>query len=87
MLDLIAVSVLADATFDDPVEVLAGDEKIKLIYPTPVLQDLDGDGTRELVLGDLRGQLLSCEAGDTDTNWKAKVTFETNGKPLKLNNW
>ena len=85
----------AKPTFAAPVEVTNGNEAFRgLIYPTPVLQDVTGDGTPELIVGDLRGQVWICRKpaaeGETqlsDTEWTKMEQAQAAGKPLKLQNW
>ena len=76
--------------FAAPEVVTVGGKSLKdKIYPTPVLQDLDGDGIRELVIGDLWGNLFFAKpmADANDVTWSALRKFQADGKPLKLNNW
>ena len=75
--------------FEDPVVVTAGDKAFDTyIYPTPVLQDVDNDGVRELIVGDLIGNLFVCKAGEgSDVAWQAAANMQAQGKNLKLNNW
>ncbi|MGE0434982.1 MAG: hypothetical protein AB7S36_22185 [Planctomycetota bacterium] len=92
-----AAAPAAPATFAAPVPVTNGDDNFsKLLYPTPVLQDVDGDGVRELVVGDLRGYLYVCDTPPAtatadgkpaDVAWTAMANMQCNGKPIKLNNW
>ena len=87
---LLSAGAAGDAVFDAPVQLTAaGDPIDSLIYPTPVLQDMDGDGKRELVLGDLRGFLYQCapESPGSDVAWTKMENFQADGKPLKLHNW
>ena len=61
----------------------------KLLYPTPVLQDVDGDGAVEMILGDLPGNLWVCERldGDGPMDWSEPEPLSVDGRPLKFNNW
>ncbi len=85
----------ANPTFAEPVEVTNGGEAFRnLIYPTPVLQDMNGDGTPELVVGDLRGHVWICRKpsadGETtlsDVEWTRLEHAQAAGKALKLQNW
>tara|TARA_R110002072_G_scaffold80149_11_gene184384 strand:+ start:137 stop:427 length:291 start_codon:yes stop_codon:yes gene_type:complete len=75
------------ATFEAPIQLeTTGKSFDTLLYPTPVLQDLNGDGKVELVIGDLRGNLFQCDA-QPDGKWSAMRPMEAEGEPLKLNNW
>ena len=77
----------ASSQFDAPVELAAGGNKFeKVIYPTPVLYDIDQDEQRELVIGDLIGNVWSCEPA-ADGAWAKAEHVKAEGKPLKLNNW
>lgn len=95
MLTTVVLTPLLCATaggdFAAPELITAGDTTFeKIIYPTPVLQDIDLDGDRELVIGDLIGNLWSCDplsAGE-DAGWaRMEAVTAANGKPIKLNNW
>ena len=60
----------------------------KLLYPTPVLDDIDKDGVQEMVLGDLIGNIWVCEKLEGEImEWSAPKAFESDGKPLKFDNW
>jgi hypothetical protein len=60
----------------------------KLLYPSPRLHDIDRDGRAELVVGDLRGQVLVAEkVGDDLSTWSALEPLRTDGRPLKFHNW
>ena len=86
---LLCADVPANSEFEAPeVVTTAGDTFKDIIFPTPVLQDVDGDEQRELVIGDLRGHLMAYERGeDADVAWAKAENFQSDGKPLKLNNW
>ena len=68
------------AVFAEPVRIMAGDEFAGegRYYPSPVLQDVDGDGRAHLVIGDLIGR-VTYASRTSDTS---KVVFDTE-KPLK----
>ncbi len=79
-----------DAEFEAPAQLTHGGEAFaKMIYPTPVLFDVDGDQTVDLVVGDLIGRIHVCApvGEDDDTRWTKSQQLQANGKPLKLNNW
>jgi len=63
----------------------------KMMYPSPVVFDIDGDGNDELVIGTIFGAVYACEnsnKGPGDPQWQAPQSVNTDdGKPLKLNNW
>lgn len=92
-LPLVLAALAPDAEktvhFAPPVQVTtAGATWGDKIYPTPVLQDIDGDGARELVVGDLIGNLWVAEPGESEVAWAKHTQLETkDGKKLRLNNW
>lgn len=78
------------ANFAAPIQITAGGKGFHgILYPTPVLQDLDGDSKPELVVGDLMGNLWTSTrlTGNSDVAWSALQPMESGGEPLKLNNW
>ncbi|MDA7978729.1 MAG: hypothetical protein MPJ50_08160 [Pirellulales bacterium] len=88
----IAVDVRADdAQFEQPVEITAGTKTFAYVsYPSPVLQDLNGDGKRELVIGDLWGRLQFAERASVNgkAEWEAVANMQTaEGKDIKFSNW
>ena len=86
---LLAACVDGDevAAFAPPVQLeTSGPEFSRMIYPTPVLHDVDGDGRRELVLGDLIGNLFVCEPNQ-DGSWAGREPMQVEGEPLRLDNW
>ncbi len=87
---LLAAPVCAQAElFEAPVALTAdGHSFSSIIYPTPVLHDIDGDGTRELIVGDLIGKLYAHEPVEgAATAWGPAQPLEAEGEPLTLNNW
>jgi len=84
-----------DSTFDEPVFLKVGDapmnEDGKMMYPSPVIMDVDNDGQNELVIGTIFGAVYACEnsnSGSGDPVWEAPVSVSTvDDVPLKLNNW
>lgn len=88
-----AVTPLGDddpATFSAPVQLTTGGQGHEgILYPTPVLQDLDGDSKPELVVGDLMGNLWVSHRvpSDSDLTWSARKAMKSGAEPLKLNNW
>lgn len=85
----------SQSKFDDPVFLQVDDapmnEDGKMMYPSPVVFDIDNDGTNELVIGTIFGALLACEnsnEGSGDPVWEAPVVVNTHdGEPIDLNNW
>jgi hypothetical protein len=78
-----------DALFEAPVELRPGGERVTRLFPSPALFDFDGDGARDLVVGDLMGRLTAAAPAATgnDTAWTTSTPIQSEGKPLKLNNW
>ncbi len=61
-----------------------------IMYPSPVLQDLDGDGAPELIVGDLPGRMRVAKraAEGGDTAWAALKPMKlADGSRIDLNNW
>lgn len=61
-----------------------------LLYPSPALFDVDGDGAAELVLGDLIGNVWKHERseGEDTLAWSKRERVQaSDGKDLKFNNW
>ena len=88
------VEMAPDANFKTPVEVLTGETTFsKVIYPSPVLIDIDNDGIRELVVGDLFGHIVAAkpasagEVVDPASGWLGAENLKVGDKNLKLNNW
>ncbi|MBI4879643.1 MAG: hypothetical protein HY812_08300 [Planctomycetes bacterium] len=81
------------AEFEAPVRLLADgkflNEVENMLYPSPVLLDVDSDGQRELVCGDLWGRLRVYEnvGEEGDTTWGPAVKLQSEGKDLELPNW
>jgi hypothetical protein len=79
--------------FDPPVRLMTGsvpiNQKEKLLYPSPVLIDLDGDKQPELVLGDLWGKLRVYPAIGKrgELTWGQGKNLQVNGKDLEVPNW
>jgi hypothetical protein len=59
-------------------------------YPSPVLHDYDGDGRRDIVVGDLAGRLtvaLGVSSDGARSLGPEKPVEDRNGKPLRFHNW
>ncbi|MBE7491056.1 MAG: hypothetical protein HS108_04780 [Planctomycetes bacterium] len=84
---------LPTQTFEPPTILKANDSPIGHVlngreryYPSPALHDVDGDGVKDLVIGDLFGNLTWCRGGKD--GWGEEKTLNgADGKPLKFNNW
>jgi hypothetical protein len=80
-----------DPQFEQPVEITAGGKTyVQVLYPSPVLYDVNGDGKRDLIIGDLQGYLQFAErdSSGASTNWStSKMMQDANGKDIKFSNW
>lgn len=58
-------------------------------YPTPHLVDVDGDGSRELLIGDLKGHVRVSRRpeGAAPFVWGPPEDLATDGRLLKFHNW
>ena len=76
----------AEVTFEAPELIL---DASSYLYPSPVFEDIDGDGKRELLIGDLRGGVAVYEyKGDGQSHkWGEPVKLQAGGKDAKLPNW
>jgi hypothetical protein len=75
------------ASFEAPIQLeTTGKSFSTITYPSPVLQDLNGDGKAELVIGDLFGRLYQCSL-QSDGTWSARKRMQAEGEPLELDNW
>jgi hypothetical protein len=90
-----AVPPPAGPRFAAPVVIEAGGAPIngndKILYPSPVLLDVDADGARELVIGDLWGNLFVHERVATEDGsivWSAAENLKhADGSNVQLPNW
>lgn len=76
--------------FADPIPfTTAGAPFEGMIYPSPALHDLDGDGKKELYLGDLWGHVWAASPASAEdvTAFGEHKKLERGEEPLKLNNW
>lgn len=93
----LTVTALAEepkSLFEPPVRLMSEgvpiNQKEQLLYPSPVLLDLNGDKQPKLVVGDLFGNLRVYPALGKrgDMAWgKGKNLQQANGKELKVPNW
>ncbi len=79
--------------FEDPVRLLSAGELLNEVeqmpYPSPVVFDVDRDGERELVVGDLWGRIWIYEdqASPGDLAWGPARKLEVDGEELRVPNW
>ncbi len=74
--------------FDPPEALLTADSPFTgQMYPSPVLQDIDGDGKAELIVGDLPGRMRFATRKGNDLQWSKLNPMESGDEPLRLNNW
>ena len=87
----LCAGALAQAEFDAPVRITAGGDNFsEVLYPSPVLFDVNEDGQRDLVIGDLWGRLLIAQrlSGDPSAGWGPAANINaTDGQPIKFSNW
>ena len=78
-------------TFAAPVRLKAGDKFLgeQRLFPSPVFHDVDGDGQRDLVVGDLRGIMTVAlrAPGDGPTFAAETRLKDLDGKDLDFHNW
>ena len=71
-----------------PISPAAAAKIESILYPTPVLHDVDGDGALEMVIGDLPGNLWVCEKAEGGPmEWSEPKALEGPDGPLKFDNW
>lgn len=88
----VAQKAQGEVRFAKPVRLKAGDAFLGKgrLYPSPVLHDVDGDGKRDVVIGDLRGLVTVARAvaDKPFVRFAAEKPLEDrSGKPLKFHNW
>ena len=86
------VPVADEGKFAKPVMLMTGDKPAGrgLLYPSPALFDVDGDGSKDLVMGDLRGFLhvANRAPGAGDHGWSETTLLkDKEGKDIKFSNW
>jgi len=81
------------ATFEPPVRLKAGDAFIDtgadIAYSGLSVFDLDGDGKRDLLVGNFRGhvQVFRNVGDDAARRFEAKGFLEADGKVVEIPNW
>ena len=91
---LAGVHDVGPARFAAPELLLADGKPINqvegMLYPSPVLFDIDNDGRDELVCGDLWGILRVYEniASEGDPVWGPATKLQSvDGEDIKVSNW
>ena len=90
---LAALDLSQEAQFAAPVRLLAAGAPVNHVeempYPSPVVFDIDRDGKRELICGDLWGYLwvYENEGQEGDLHWSAPRKLTADGEVLKVPNW
>jgi len=79
-------------TFAPPVRLKAGDKFVgeKRYFPSPVFHDMNGDGTLDIVVGDLMGKLTIAlrKPGPGPIAFEAETSLKAvDGQDLKFHNW
>jgi hypothetical protein len=78
--------------FASPVRLMAGEKMLghNRLFPSPVFHDMNGDGQRDLVIGDLRGRLTIALRlpGSGPARFGAETKLlGADGKELDFANW
>ncbi len=76
--------------FARPVQLEAnGEPMADITYPSPTLFDLNGDGKRELVIGDMFGLVRSSKSktDELGLEWSALSPLKDRKGMMRLNNW
>jgi len=80
------------STFAEPVRIRAGEALLgeKRLFPSPVWQDMNGDGLADLVVGDLFGRLTvalrNSDSGPATYAAETKLAA-ADGKDIAFHNW
>jgi hypothetical protein len=83
---------LPESKFAPPVRLSAGDKLLGVhrLFPSPVFQDINGDGLADLVVGDLMGRItVALHLPGKDPRAFAAETelAAADGKRLDFHNW
>ncbi|MFY9342323.1 MAG: hypothetical protein WAT39_07530 [Planctomycetota bacterium] len=87
-----ATAVAQSPSFASPVRLQAGDKLLGegRLFPSPVYHDLNGDGTADLVVGDLPGRLTvayGVRGAASPTFGPEEHVKGADGKQVDLQNW
>lgn len=78
----------SESRFETPVELTTEGQPFKgILYPSPVIYDIDRDGKKELAIGDLWGRIRVAEFGADRHSFGPASNLKVNDEVLKLNNW
>ncbi len=89
ILALAAAVVAQVPEFAPPVQMKAGGKILgeRRLFPSPVFHDLNGDGLRDVVVGDLLGKLTVAN-GKADRSFDAEEKVQAaDGEILNFHNW
>ena len=87
-----ATAQTAGDTFAPPVRLKAGDKFVGegRYFPSPVFHEMNGDGTLDVVVGDLMGKLTIAlrRPGPGPIAFEKETSLKAaDGKDLKFHNW
>jgi len=84
-------AIAQSAEFAAPKRIKAGDKFMGQgrMYPSPVFHDVDGDGLKDVVIGDLIGKVTVALQipGEAIAFGREEPMLRSDGKPLKFHNW
>jgi hypothetical protein len=88
----LAQTKVAGAEFKEPTRLKAGDALLgeKRLFPSPVFQDINGDGLPDIVVGDLRGKMTValCKPGKDGVAYGPEAPLlDVDGKEIDFHNW
>ncbi len=82
-----AAGVACAAEFEKPLRLEAGGQPIKVEspgYAAPCLADLDGDGIKDLLVGQFRGGKIMVYPGQGDGKFAEGVWLEAGGEVAEV---